>query len=100
MGKSRLSSKELTGLIFLLLIVGIILACSVGLRRCDNPTQPLPLTPQVEVPVDTDAIEVQEVKKKDKVSSKRGVKKSKSPKKEKTAAPIRDPFTDTIPTYY
>lgn len=108
MGKSRLSAKELTGLLFLGLIIGIVIVCSLLLKRCDTvPEGGGQSGPQVETPANTSDdsdYEPSRRKSKGKKSKKKGSKKGGGrkggSKKEKAAVPVRDPFSDTIPTDY
>lgn len=98
MGKGRLSSRELTGLLFLTVICGGIIACSILLGRCDRASSESAAEgPRLEMAPDTLASQPEE--KPDKPSKKKKGGKSRSGKKKiKAALPSRDPFSDTIPT--
>ena len=106
--KGKLSGKELTGLLFLLLIIAIIVACSLALKQCRQQDPAPQVMPNVEMQKEAadndDGYSSGGSRKRKKSSGRRGGRKASSSKgtaaKEKAAIPDRDPFEDTIPTEY
>lgn len=99
MGKGRLSSRELTGLLFLTVICGGIIAFSILLGRCDRASSESAAEgPRLEMAPDTLTSQTEEKPDKPSKKKKEGGKSRSGKKKIKAALPSRDPFSDTIPT--
>ena len=90
-------------MLLLLLTVGVIVACGIGLKRCDGPVEAPVEVPVIEVAGDTlapaqDAGHKKGNRKKTAGQRKTGSSKKASGSKKEKAAPVtRDPFSDTIP---
>lgn len=100
--KRGVSVKELTGLLFLALVVAVVVICSLLLKQCDAAKEEVAPVPTVEQAADTDG-DVTDAGKthgRKKSSGRRRKGSGTGAKKEKAAPVVRDPFSDTVPVEF